>query len=248
MSKSAKNFVAQCVSWLGKNEKDGSFKEIIDIYNSQKTLPRGYRMKYTDEWCACFVSAAAVKLGYTELIPTECSCARMIENFKKLDVFIEDESRVPNVGDIIFYDWNDDAKGDNKGHPDHVGVVEKVTGQTFTVIEGNMSQKVGRRTMHVDARYIRGYAVPHYESEHKSFLPKRGYFRYGDWNKNVGKISEFMYVMFPAYTSKKARGTFYGRYLKAAITEFQQRTGLEPDGCVGPLTLCELIKYGFNYK
>ena len=38
--------------WLGYSEANGKFKEIIDIYNRQKPLPAGYKVKYTDEWCA----------------------------------------------------------------------------------------------------------------------------------------------------------------------------------------------------
>ena len=79
-----------------------------------------------------------------------------------------------------------------------------------------------------------------------SFLPKRGYFRLGDISPNVGKIATFMYKTFPAYTKKSALGNFYGPNLKSSITEFQRRTGLTPDGCVGPITLNKLKKYGFK--
>ena len=41
-------------SWIGKKEADGSYKEIIDIYNSfTGAFPRGIRMKYGWSWCAC---------------------------------------------------------------------------------------------------------------------------------------------------------------------------------------------------
>lgn len=79
-----------------------------------------------------------------------------------------------------------------------------------------------------------------------SFFPKKGYFSLGDTHKNVGKIASFMYKTFPAYTKKAALGNYYGANIKAAITEFQKRTGLEPDGCVGKLTLAQLKKYGFK--
>ena len=39
-------------SWVGKNEADGSYKEIVDIYNSHTPRARGYKVKYTDQWCA----------------------------------------------------------------------------------------------------------------------------------------------------------------------------------------------------
>lgn len=80
-----------------------------------------------------------------------------------------------------------------------------------------------------------------------SFLPPRGYFKKGDVSENVGKIASFMRRVFPAYTDKKALGSTYGPYLIKSITEFQRRTGLVPDGCIGPLTLAMLEKYGFKY-
>ena len=80
----------------------------------------------------------------------------------------------------------------------------------------------------------------------KSFLPARGYFMKGDVSPNVGKIAEHMYKWFPSYTDKRALGNIYGPYLIKAITEFQRRTGLEPDGYFGPLTLAKLEKFGFK--
>lgn len=79
-----------------------------------------------------------------------------------------------------------------------------------------------------------------------SFLPARGYFKKGDISPNVGKIATFMRKHFPRYTSPLALGNKYGRFLIASITEFQRRTGLEPDGCIGPLTLAKLEAYGFK--
>ena len=166
MGKYAKNVVAQAQAWLGKNEKDGSHKEIIDIYNSHKPLARGYAVNWkTDPWCAVFVSSVAIKLGYTDIIPTECSCSKMIELLKKIDSFVEDDSVTPSKGWILFYDWGDSGSGDNKSQPDHVGIVENVVGDTITVIEGNYDDSVKRRSIKVNGKYIRGYGVPKYDAE-----------------------------------------------------------------------------------
>ena len=78
------------------------------------------------------------------------------------------------------------------------------------------------------------------------FFPPKGYFSLGDTSVNVGKIASFMRRVFPAYTSEKALGNYYGKYIEASIKEFQRRTGLEPDGCVGPKTLNKLKQYGFK--
>jgi len=55
-----------------------------------------------------------------------------------------------------------------------------------------------------------------------------------------------MYKEFPAYTNKRALGNYYGKYIQSSIKEFQKRTGLEQDGCVGPITLAKLKEYGFK--
>lgn len=165
MSKYASKVVEQAKAWLGLKESDGSHKSIIDIYNAHKPLARGYAVKYTDAWCATFVSAVAIKLGYTDLIPTECSCTKMIELLKGIGSWVENDAYVPKPGDIMFYDWDDSGKGDNTGSSDHVGIVEKVTGDTITVIEGNYSNSVKRRTIKVNGKTIRGYGVPKYDAE-----------------------------------------------------------------------------------
>lgn len=173
MAKLASKIIELAKSWIGKNEKAGTHKAIIDIYNNHKPLARGYKVKYTDEWCATTISALAIKLGYTDIIPIECSCQKMIELFQKIGCWVENENRTPKAGDIIFYDWQDGGKGDNKGWSDHVGIVEKVSGGKITVIEGNYSESVKRRTLDVNGKYIRGYGVPKYDVEPKTEAPAK---------------------------------------------------------------------------
>lgn len=165
MGKYASKVVEQAKAWLGRKSSDGTHKEIIDVYNSHKPLARGYAVKYTDAWCSTFVSAVAIKLGYTDIIPTECGCEKHIQLFKNKGIWVENENRTPKTGDIIFYDWNDNGVGDNKGNADHIGIVESVSGNKITVIEGNYNNRVARRIIDVNAKYIRGYGVPKYDAE-----------------------------------------------------------------------------------
>lgn len=165
MGKYAKNVVEQALAWLGLNEANGSHKQIIDTYNAHRPIARGYKVTYKDPWCATFVSAVAIKLGYTDIIPTECSCTRMIALLKEKCAWNESDSRTPVPGDILFYVWDDNGVGDNTSNPDHVGIVEKVVGDTIYVIEGNYDDSVKRRTLKVNGKYIRGYGVPKYDAE-----------------------------------------------------------------------------------
>ena len=156
--------VAKMQSWIGKNEADGSFREVIDIYNSHTPRARGYKLQYSDEWCAGTVSAAAIATGNTDAVPLEVSCHYMIEGAKAKGIWVEDDGYVPQGGDIILYDWQDSGAGDNTGNPDHVGVVEYTSGGVIHVIEGNKGRKVARRELSVNGRYIRGFIVPKYSS------------------------------------------------------------------------------------
>ena len=164
----ASKVVEQAKAFLGCKESNGTHKAIIDVYNSHKPLARGYAVKYTDEWCATFVSSVAIKLGYTSIIPTECGCPQMIDHFKALGSWNETDSITPKAGYVIFYDWDDNGVGDNTNRPDHVGIVEKVENGVITVIEGNYNESVARRTIAVNGKYIRGYGVPKYDAEQEA--------------------------------------------------------------------------------
>lgn len=157
--------------WIGCKESDGSHKKIIDVYNAHRPLARNYKVTYNDAWCATFVSACSIKAGFTDILPTECSCNYMIQKFKNIGRWKEDDAYIPSAGDVIFYDWQDSGVGDNTGSSDHVGIVEKVVGSTITVIEGNKNKAVERRTLQVNGRYIRGYGLPAYDKETVSPSP-----------------------------------------------------------------------------
>lgn len=152
-------------SWLGCHEGDAVHKHIIDTYNNHKPLPRGYAVKYTDPWCATTTSAAAIECGYTDIIPIECSCKKLIELFKKIGCWVENDAYIPEMGDWIFYDWQDAGIGDDTGDPEHVGVVEKVKDGKIYVVEGNKSDGVNERVININGKYIRGFGVPKYDDK-----------------------------------------------------------------------------------
>lgn len=155
------------IGWKGRKESDGSHKAIIDLYNGQTKLPRGYKVKYTDAWCATTVSAAAIKAGLTSIIPIECSCPKMIDIARTMGIWKEADNYKPSIGDIVLYDWQDGANyatTDNVGTADHIGVVTNTNGNSFTVTEGNKNDSVCDRQMTVNGRYIRGFICPNFSS------------------------------------------------------------------------------------
>ena len=157
--------VNQAIKWEDCKESNGTHKQIIDIYNAHKPLARGYKVKYTDHWCATYVSAVGIECDLTDIIPTECSCSKMIDLHKKLGQWQESDSYVPQMGDIIMYDWEDSGKGENTGAPNHVGIVVSVSGGKIKVIEGNKNEAVGYRTLAVNGKFIRGYCLPNYKKK-----------------------------------------------------------------------------------
>ena len=269
VGKYASAIVNQARSWIGLNEADGTHKKIIDLYNEHKPLARNYRVKYTDAWCATFGSALAIVLGYTDIIPTECGCGNQIELWKKMGCWVEDDSHVPEPGEYIYYDWDDSGVGDNKGWPDHVGVVEKVVNGVITVIEGNYSNAVKRRTIKVNAKNIRGYGVPKYDTEPEvkskptanaentpvktehsttnTTSNKQGVckvdikvLRKGEKGSDVRALQTLLTGYGYSCGTHGVDGSF-GSATEKAVKKYQKAKGLETDGVVGPKTWSKLL-------
>ena len=227
------------------------------MYNGHSPLARSYKVKYTDSWCATFVSACAIKCGATDIIPTECSCGNMITLMKNKGIWIEDDNITPKAGDIIMYDWD---KKD--GWPEHVGIVEKVSGKTITVIEGNKSDAVGRRTITVGNASIRGYGRPKYKAETTSTstatTPKKTITVDGYWGKDTTKLAQRVFGtevdgivsnQYSAYKSQnsgllieswdfESKPSGYSPLVKA----IQKWCGATQDGHIGPDTIKKMQK------
>ena len=158
---------------LGIKEGSKEHKMIIDTFNKSKLCTR-YQMTTQDAWCATTVSYAFIasklagKPGSGSVFEcVECSCGEMLKLAKKQGIFIEKDNYVPSKGDVIFYDWDDNGKGDNTGWPDHVGIVETVEDGFIKVIEGNKDDAIGRRELLINGRYVRGFLAPKYTDEKK---------------------------------------------------------------------------------
>lgn len=237
--------VSEVKAHIGVKEGSSAHHKIIDRYNARTPLPRSYKVKYTDAWCATFVSYIAIVLGYTDIIPIECSCPKMIDLAKQAGIWVEDDAYKPQPGDIILYDWQDSGKGDNTGTADHIGFVLSVSGSYMKIGEGNYKDAVGTRGMAVNGRYIRGYICPRYNStasEMATYIAREK----EDWElmpelkkgiKNV-KAVKCLQLMLGGLTID---GDFGGKTL-AKVKDFQKSKGLTPDGVVGPKTWKALIK------
>lgn len=146
----------QAKSYLGAVQGDKKHKELIDKYNNVKPLPVGYKMKYTDDWCAAFVTVIADLSNASQYTGRECGVHRFTQIFKNKGIWLGVVK--PRPGDIVVFDWQ------NNAWMDHIGFVEKVDGNQITTIEGNTSRRVARRTYAYNDWRINGYARPKYSS------------------------------------------------------------------------------------
>lgn len=163
-----RSYVASIMNgWNGATRGSAKHKEILSIYNAHKPLARGYSVKESDAYCATTVSAAWIKAGISDYTGTECGVPQLVEIAQAKGIWVENDAYTPKVGDAVVYDWEDGkdyATTDNRGDEDHVGIITAVSGKSFTVVEGNISQgKTGTRAMTVNGRYIRGFICPDYD-------------------------------------------------------------------------------------
>lgn len=192
--------------------KKGSEKHhgIIDLYNEVK--PDGYTGKYSDDWCAEFVTACFIKAygaaDGNKIMALSASCPRMIKRAQAMDIWVESDSYHPLPGDVVLYDWQDTGKGDNKGTPDHVGIVSKTKQTSFYVIEGNKGadSRVGCRWMDINGKYIRGFITPDYD---------------GTEEKKIAKMADD--VLKGKYGNGEKRKKALGKYYEAVQKEVNRR-------------------------
>lgn len=132
----SQDYANTCFAYYGIHEGTSMHHQLIDTYNEIKPLPRGYKLKYTDPWCAGFLSAIA-QLSGIKNFPFECGVTQMYN--KALTMGREVLPDEAQSGDIIFFDWG------HNGSLDHVGAVWEIENNVIVTIEGNKSDAVGCR-------------------------------------------------------------------------------------------------------
>lgn len=240
---SREKYVSVARSMIGWSEANGKHKQIIDIYNSYLPHPRGYAVTYTDAWCATFVSTCAIQCGYTDIIPIECGCPDMVRLAENMGIWVENDAYRPMPGDIIMYDWQDSGAGDNQSVPDHVGIVELVSGSTITVIEGNYKDAVTRRYINVNSQNIRGYIVPRYDEEEPEHSPTV----YGPVSTirkgSKGDAVKALQIALNAWGCSLEVDGDFGNLTRNALVSFQTAQGIEVDGICGPQTWLKVYTF-----
>ena len=211
---------------------------IEQLGNNYATYCKDMGYSYRIEWCACFISWLAEKLGITDIIPVDMSCNSQIKKFKSMGVWHTDSNI--QSGDILYYDW------DSSGDADHVGIVEKANNSLLTVIEGNNGNypddKVRRREIYSESFLIFGYARPKYPTlENKSDINiSFPTIRKGNCG-NVVKVLQFALVAYEYNIGKYGIDGEFGSDTESAVKQFQKNSGIEVDGIVGRDTWNKLM-------
>lgn len=162
-------FAAFLLQDVGAIEGGSVHQRVVNAYNSQSKVSRGYRLKLGDAWCAGYVSGKAIEYNLGNYIPSEVSCSHMIEKAKGMGIWVEADDYEADIADVLMFDWEDDGKGDNTGSPNHVGYIVAKRDGYYAVWEGNMSRSgypdhVGVRPVAINGKYIRGFITPRYDA------------------------------------------------------------------------------------
>lgn len=207
---------------------------------------RWYGMDYA-KWCAIFVSYCFYNAGLPLPITTSkgfAYCPFGVKWFRSNGKL----SNKPEVGDIVFYDWENDSVSD------HVGIVEKVNSDgSIVAIEGNTSVgnnsnggQVMRRTRQKGV--ILGFGKPPYQGTagsdddidtHPSWpgryiILTTPYMEGNDilmWQRQMIKRK---WNLGPGGATEKGDDGEFGERSHEALTQFQIEKKLEVDGMIGP--------------
>lgn len=241
--------VSGIVKYNGAKQGSAEHKEILKIFNDSGLCKR-YKMTANDPWCATTASAAYIKAGLTKIFPcVECSCGRMIELAKKAGIWQEKDNYIPKPADLILYDWDDNGVGDDKGAPEHVGIVVSVVNGMIKVFEGNKDNACGYRNIAVNSRYIRGFITPNFASiatKEPPILDKTGIKR-GDRSLAVLALKQMLMLA----DKKKLisvnvdNNTAFGSGTEKAVNLILKKLGYKETGVAGEnfiKKLGELVK------
>lgn len=121
-------------------------------------------------WCAVFLAWCANQAGVSQsVMPKYSTCDTLKTWFSGKSRWRGSASHggsyQPKMGDVIFYDWN------SNGSADHVGIIETVSGNKVSTIEGNYSDQVMRRKdVSLSNKNVLGFGVPAYNTVSEAAL------------------------------------------------------------------------------
>lgn len=228
--------VASALSYVGlTGGTDTGDDQFIQYYN--KICGTNFSVS-TTPWCAIFVTYNLRMMNVpTWVCPNFAGCGTVIREFLSPTGFAKDPKKyTPKPGDLIFFHWT------GSQYPyDHVGLVEKVVGNTVYTIEGNTYggySKCGVRhkSYSLTSANIAKYGAIPYESIDSLDNP----FPVPTLVKNGSTGTGAYWVQFELKMIQKYSidldGAF-GPASEAALKKFQAANKLDADGVAGSATI-----------
>lgn len=218
------------------------------LYNKTANAGDNNYTKYGKEygvngtaWCCQFVWWLFKEANAPELFyggKKTAYCPTLMNYYKKQGQFFTKDFK---AGDIIFFDFN----GNNQ--PDHVGIVERVSGSTVYTIEGNTSTsndanggRVMRRTRTKST--IIGVGRPDYMQEEtkETVEVTVEMLKKGSKSDNV-KALQTLLIGYGYDCGKYGADGDFGSATDEAVCKYQKSKGLTVDGIVGEKTWGKLL-------
>lgn len=165
----AEDVLSIAKSQLGYQESKNNFKSQGSESKRKGYTRYGamYGSPYAD-WCAMFIQFSMHYAGVdAKLMPSSAGCEPWVEMMQKLQNYYLPEGYTPEVGDIVFFDYEADNSSDHIGivtellytkelNHDNGESIDVLTG--ITTIEGNADNRVKYNKYALDSKDICGYA------------------------------------------------------------------------------------------
>lgn len=172
-------------------------------------------------WCAAFVSWVLAQAGAGHLAARSASCPAIKSDAQRRGTYHAGFDGIAQ-GDLVLYQFDRDAD------PDHIGIVESVSGSNIVAVEGNTSLTsndnggaVMRRTR--SKGLIMGYVRPAYDGASAPMVDTR-----------IDTVREVQQWLNRAYGAGLSVDGIYGTQTRKAIIRVLQRAiGVSADGIVG---------------
>lgn len=157
-----------CNKELGVGEPSGEDK-YIDWFN--KNVLKTWGFAFNVAWCQIFATYTGVHAGLTNKeFPLTAGCDEGMNWFKNRGQWKNSlaygGNYTPRKGDMVYY-----SSTHNQNDSTHVGWAESCSGNVLTVVEGNYSNKVKKRTIDLTDPYIIGYGIVRYPDESSETIP-----------------------------------------------------------------------------
>lgn len=143
---SCRAMLAAALSQLGEREQAGNRTKYGAWYGADG-----------QPWCAMFISWCAAQAALPQqVLPRMAYCPYLAGWFQETGRWLPATAK-PQSGDIVFFDAN------GNGQADHVGLVERVSGNMLYTVEGNAGDAVARGCYRLDDARLFGYGRPAYQ-------------------------------------------------------------------------------------